>query len=85
MNIERFNPVDDRFEECGGEILKLSDNGNPTEWIYGLTLDGIPVHPPEANIDPKDKLLVRVEKHPNKNGTCLVASIEEPPDQTMWT
>ena len=50
MNIERFNPVDDRFEECGGQILEETDN-IPTKWICGLTPEGISLHPPESNIE----------------------------------
>jgi len=41
MNRERFpepepDMPDKRFYECGGEILRCSEDGSPIEWICGL-------------------------------------------------
>ena len=84
MNIERINPVDDRFGECGGQVLEYSDNGEPIRWICGLTPEGITIHPPEANLEPDDNIHTGIEKHPETGKSCCVASIDRPEDMDIW-
>ena len=84
MNIERINPVDDRFIECGGQVLEHSDNGIPIKWICGVTDKGILTHPPEADINPDNNVYAGIEKHPETGKSCWVASVDRPEDIDIW-
>ncbi len=84
MNIERLNPIDDRFEECGGQVLESTDNGEPVRWICGVTKEGTLIHPIEANLEAGDDVYSGIEKHPQTGKNCWVASREVPPDLDIW-